>query len=158
MKLRLSVLLLPLILVALDAGAGELDVPIIDLPYNAAHGSRGPSMQQSLGLTAAFYDLSHLGIDKMFGDHRILSKTTIAFFDVATMTLPFPLTDIWLHEEWHRAVMGNRGIDSFNDVYRFKIGGDAIAVSHVRDEDLIRLKRDHPSEIVRLDEAGIEGE
>ena len=62
-------------------------------------------------------------------------------FDVATtLLLPLPFTDAWVHEEWHRAVLGRRGIDSFDDVYRFRVT-DAIAVSHVRDEDLIRLKR-----------------
>jgi hypothetical protein len=145
-------------LIALNAFADDVDVPVIDLPYNAAHGVRGPSMQQSLGLTAAFYDLSTLEIERLTGNHKLLGKTTTALFDVATLSVPFPFTDVWLHEEWHRAVMGNRGINSFNDVYRFDAGGDAINVSHVRDEDLIRLKRDHPSELVRLDEAGIEGE
>src|SRR5207253_1509064 len=58
----------------------------------------------------------------------------------------------------HRAVLGRRGIDSFDDVYRFQFGASSIAVSHVRDEDLIALKRDHPADLVRLDEAGIEAE
>lgn len=69
-----------------------------------------------------------------------------------------PGGDAWLHEEYHRAVMGNRGIDSFNDVYRFNLAASTIAVSHVSDSALVRLKATHPAEQVRLGEAGIEGE
>jgi hypothetical protein len=72
--------------------------------------------------------------------------------------ITLPLADAWLHEEWHRAVLSNRGIASRNDVYNLDLFASTIAVSHLRDEDLVRLKREHPAEQVRLQEAGIEGE
>jgi hypothetical protein len=54
--------------------------------------------------------------------------------------------------------MGRRGVSSFNDVYRLDVDAAWIAVSHVKDADIVRLKRDHPSEWVRTNAAGIEGE
>jgi hypothetical protein len=131
----------------------QLEVPVIDLPYNAAHGLRGPSMQQSLGMTASVYEATHTSIQDAFGKRKRLGEIAVALFDL----LPLPLTDVWIHEEWHRAILGRRGIDSFDDVYLFR-ATDVVAVSHVGDEDLVRLKRDHPADQVRLQEAGIEGE
>ena len=69
-----------------------------------------------------------------------------------------PLGDAWLHEEWHRAVLGRRGISSFNDVYNLPLFSDSIAVSHVRDAELAQLKQNHPAEFVRLSAAGIEAQ
>ena len=115
-------------------------------------------MQQSLAITGSVYELSHQALWDAFGKREWASKTAVGLFDLATTAvLPLPLTDVWLHEEWHRAVLGRRGINSFDDVYYFRVT-DTVAVSHVRDEDLIRLKRDHPADQVRLQEAGIEGE
>ena len=149
--------------VSLTASA-QSDTPKVDITlfdsYNLQHGLRAPSMQQSLSATATTYDLTHLALQNAFGEkHPRLNKTAVALFDgLTTAVTPLPLTDAWLHEEWHRAVMGNRGIDSFDDVYKFQFGANAINVSHVRDEDLIRLKAEHPADLVRLDEAGVEGE
>ncbi len=115
-------------------------------------------MQQSLAMTGAFYELSHEAVWNAFAKREWASRTAVALFDVATtLILPLPFTDAWVHEEWHRAVLGRRGINSFDDVYRFRVT-EAIAVSHVRDEDLVRLKQDHPADQVRLQDAGIEGE
>jgi hypothetical protein len=118
-------------------------------------------MQQSVALAAGLYDAAHLGIERgvaraLGPDRRRLGRAAIAGFDVLAIWLP--PGDAWLHEEWHRAVLGNRGVGSFNDVYRLEIGGESIAVSHATDEDLARLKREHPAESVRLKAAGIEGE
>lgn len=155
-----KLLLLAILLGAVaPLAAQQYEVPVFDLPYNAAHGLRAPSMEQSLALTADVYDASHVALQEAFGERRVLGRTAVALFDLVTMTeTPLPLTDAWLHEEWHRAVLGRRGIDSFDDVYKFRFGETSIAVSHVRDEDLIALKRDHPSDLIRLGEAGIEGE
>lgn len=142
---------------AAQAGAPpRLELPLLDAPYNLAHGYRAPSMQQSRSVTTSFYEASHYGIQKAWGDRKWLARGSILLFDYFTFVLPF--AGIWLHEEYHRAVMGHRGIDSFNDVYKFNLFPDVIAVSHVLDEDLIRLKRDRPAEQVRLGAAGIEGE
>src|SRR6266480_38637 len=155
----MRILLCVILAVASAAYASEpVEIPVVDVPYNDQHGLRGPSMQQSLAMTGAFYELSHEAVWNAFAKREWASKTAVALFDVATtLILPLPFTDAWVHEEWHRAVLGRRGINSFDDVYRFRVT-EAIAVSHVRDEDLIRLKRDHPADQVRLQEAGIEGE
>ncbi|HIO07558.1 TPA: hypothetical protein EYN09_11650 [Candidatus Poribacteria bacterium] len=72
--------------------------------------------------------------------------------------MALPLADAWLHEEWHRAVLNHRGISSFNDVYHLNLFAEMIEVSHVDDQDLVRLKQKYPAEQIRLNEAGIEGE
>ena len=141
---------------ARPAGA-RVDLVLVDAPYNARFGGRAPSMQQSLGLTAGVYDAAHLGIERAFGRRELLGFLAIIGFDVATIAAPFG--DAWLHEEWHRAVLGSRGVGSRNDVYDLRnLFADGISVSHARDEDLARMKREHPAEFVRVKEAGIEGE
>jgi hypothetical protein len=134
----------------------RLDFPLLDAPYNVQHGFRAPSMQQALAVTEGFYEASHLGIQRVWGDRRLLAKATIVAFDWFTIALPG--ADAWVHEEYHRSVLGRRGIASHNDVYKLELGANAIAVSQVRDEDLAALKRDHPAEQVRLSSAGMEAE
>ena len=160
-------LLLPLaaLLIAFTATAedakptGIVDVPIIDIPDMYNNKLRVPTMQQSLGVTSAFYESTAVAIEDLFGKRNRYAKLTIGLFDLLTLAdTPIPPGDAWLHEEFHRAVLSNRRIDSYDDVYKFDFGTNAINVSHVSDEDLIRLKRDHPADQVRLQEAGIEGE
>jgi hypothetical protein len=141
---------------AVRPAAARIDLPLADAPYNLRFGGRGPSMQQSLAVTAGVYDAAHLGIERAFGRRRVLGRTAIAAFDFFGSALPF--ADAWLHEEWHRAVLGNRGVGSFNDVYRLNLAAATISVSRARDEELARLKREHPAEFVRLKAAGIEGQ
>jgi hypothetical protein len=137
----------------------RFDFPILDIPYNVASGLRGPGMAQALSLSEAFYEGTHLAIRRAWHGRGWQTRLSIALWETfASLLLPLPGSDGWLHEEFHRAVLGRRGIDSFNDVYRFRLGGSAIYVSHVRDEDLVRLKREHPAEQIRLSAAGIEGE
>jgi hypothetical protein len=138
---------------------GGFDFTLVDAPYNVAEGLRGPSMRQALDLSIATYDLGHAGVERLFGKHRRLAQTAIALLDLATTAeVALPLTSVWVHEEFHRAMMGRRGVDSFDDVYRLDPDATWIAVSHVRDDDIVRLKRDHPAEWVRTQSAGIEGE
>lgn len=134
----------------------RVDMPLVDAPYNVSNGGRAPSMAQSLAAGTAFQELTHEGIKRAWGKHTTLAGTTIWLFDLFAAELP--LGDAWVHEEYHRAVMGNRGIGSFDDVYLMKLTSEVVAVSHVRDEDLVRLKREHPAEQVRLGAAGMEGE
>ena len=135
------------------------DITLFDAPYNGEQGVRAPSMQQSLDFSILGYEGMHGGIEKLFGSRKKLAKTAITIADLfTTLEVALPLTSVWVHEEFHRVAMGRRGIDSHNDVYDFNIGSDWIAVSHIRDADLARLKREHPAEWVRVNEAGIEGE
>ncbi|MEP6762870.1 MAG: hypothetical protein ABJB66_01105 [Gemmatimonadaceae bacterium] len=134
----------------------RFDLPLLDVPYNTKFGARAPSMQQSLEITAGVYDIAHRAIVRPFGSHTKIAKVTITAFDIFGTTLPF--ADAWLHEEWHRAILGNRGVDSRNDVYLLKLLAPTISVSHVSDEALTAFKAQHPAEFVRIKEAGIEGE
>ncbi|HEY8131871.1 MAG TPA: hypothetical protein VII12_08255, partial [Thermoanaerobaculia bacterium] len=52
----------------------QIEVPVIDLPYNAAHGLRAPSMQQSLAITGSVYELSHQALWDAFGKREWASK------------------------------------------------------------------------------------
>ncbi|MEQ1876301.1 MAG: hypothetical protein ABL958_06625, partial [Bdellovibrionia bacterium] len=123
-----------------------LDVPLADLPFNSWG---APSMEQALQLSTDFLQTGHLVLERMIGDPRSTgARFAILGFDLISMY--FPLGSAWLHEEWHRTVMTRRSISSYNDVYNIPIGSGVIAVSHVSDDDLIRLKRDHPAEFARL--------
>lgn len=164
MQRCLPFLLVMLLVVPLPALAGDepnhtawIDIPLLDLPENLD--GTVPSMQQSLGVGAAFYETSHAAIQSAFGERRGWARAATALFDyVTTAELILPGGDAWVHEEFHRAVMSNHGISSFNDVYKLELSPDAIAVSRVKDDDLIRLKRERPADMVRLGAAGIEGE
>ena len=158
---RLSAALL-LLAVAPAIGAQQrpvglrVDIPIVDSPYNFSNGFRAPSMDQSLGVGETFYEVAHTAIERAWGDRRVASALSLVLFDVFGSLLPGG--DGWVHEEFHRAVLGNRDIDSFDDIYRLNLGASTVAVSHVADDDLVRLKALHPTEQVRLGVAGIEGE
>lgn len=131
-----------------------LDFPVIDAPYNWSDGYTAPSMQQSLHVTKNFYQYAHARIAEEADPRKY--KFYIAAFDVLSFWAPFG--NAWLHEEWHRAVMGHYGIDSYNEIYDFPLFEETIAVSHVDDVDLIRLKADHPADQVRLSSAGLEAQ
>ena len=68
------------------------------------------------------------------------------------------LGTIWVHEEYHRAVIRNRNVDSYNNVYDLRLFGDSVSVSRVRDEDLIALKRKYSHDLIRSHAAGYEGD
>jgi hypothetical protein len=144
---------------ACDPSRARVELPLFDAPYNVEHGYRAPGMPMALGISETFYEASHRAIQRAWGDREVAGRLSVIGWDLLTSAvLPLPGGDVWLHEEFHRAVMGRRGMDSFNDVYKFRIWEDTIAVSRVLDDDLVRLKRDHPAEQVRLGAAGIEGE
>jgi hypothetical protein len=134
----------------------RVDLPILDAPYNFSHGLRAPSMAQSLGVGETFYEVAHTAIERAWGNRRVAAGLSLVLFDVFGSLLPGG--DGWVHEEFHRAVLGNRDIDSFDDIYRLNLGASTVSVSHVEDDDLVRLKALHPTEQVRLGVAGIEGE
>ncbi len=133
-----------------------LEVPVIDYPFNWTDGYTAPSMQQSLHVTKDFYQYSHYKFAEWYEDKPVKRTWSIIAFDIFTTWLPFG--DAWLHEEWHRAVMSHRGVDSYNEVYDFPLFADTISVKRVKDEDLARLKKDHPADMVRLHAAGIEAQ
>ncbi len=54
--------------------------------------------------------------------------------------------------------MTKRGINSFNDVNTFPIGSSVVAVSRIKDEELVRLYNEHRTDFIRLQTAGIEAQ
>jgi hypothetical protein len=156
----------------------QIDLPLADVPYalDAARtvndgrvtfggllkGYANPSMQQSLALSADFYTGAHYGLDKALNRVRKKSLLTKVAYQGLLLFTDFMLGYVpggegWVHEEYHRAAMTRRHVNSFNDVNRLPLGADAIAVSHVTDADLIRFKQEDPAGLVRMQAAGIEG-
>jgi hypothetical protein len=152
-KYLLFVFLAPALSAQDPARPARLELPIIELPYRLVQ----PGMQQSLGITSSFYEATHTLLGKVAPKHSRLTRLGITVFDYFTIAAPFG--DAWLHEEWHRAVLGQNAVDSRNDVWNLRnLFAEAISVSHVSDEDLSRFKRERPRDFVRTKSAGYEGE
>ena len=87
--------------------------------------------------------------------NRALANVTALGLDVLAIKLPYGYA--YQHEEFHRSVMSTHGIYSYDEVWNFGKGLN-IAVTHVKDDDLVYLKDRHPAAQVRLAAAGVEGE
>jgi hypothetical protein len=140
----------------------HFDLPALDVRENAVVGF-WPSMRQSQAITRDAYYLVHgaiytLPYPKEFPKLLVDISDILLIAGADTVIAFVPFGEGWMHEEWHRAVMSRRDIGSYNDVYDFPIFKDLVAVSHVKDDDLIRLKRNHPADQVRMSSAGIEGD
>lgn len=142
-----------------------VDLPLFDVPFNFQSGYYAPSMAQSIGLTKSFHEAAFHGIDWLAdrlagaenrGASIAVWGTTAAAFMIYSSYAPPGVT--WEHEEFHRAVLWNRGVSSRNSVYSFPFFSDLASVDHVSDSDLVRLKRDFPHDMVRAGEAGYEGQ
>ena len=138
------------------APAYKLTLPIVDLPGNKDFDYTKPSMKQSLYFTKGFYQASHYGIEQYWKNNFTASYLSVIVFDVLTTWLP--LSSTWLHEEWHRAVMGKHGIDSYNEVYEMEFFSETISVSNVSDDELITFKQNHPHDFIRMHSAGLESQ
>jgi hypothetical protein len=150
-----------------------IDIPLLDLPANTdndglAFKQFSPSMQQSLGLSKSIAETQQYYTKRLFFNpkkkytlgNKILRELGLASANVVIEMLigstPFGIG--WTHEEWHRAVMNKNNVRSFNDMNTFPIGKELVAVSHVTDADLARLKADNSADFVRLAAAGIEAQ
>ena len=151
----------------------KLDFPLFDLPYQMDAKSavgRGffgsyanPSMSQSLAVSTNVYSAFHFGMKHFYDNSNLREplKRFIYFYGSALGNVLFfwmPGGEGWLHEEYHRAVMSRFGANSFNEMNLFPIGAEVIAVSRVKDEDLVRIKEKSPADMVRLHASGIEGQ
>jgi len=119
-----------------------------DLPIN-------PSMNQSLYWSNSFYSLSHYYLSKYVKKDKI-KELSILTFDILTFYTPLGLA--WLHEEYHRAVLTKYNAKSFNDIYKFPFFKSFVSVSHVADEDLVRIANNYKADFIRLNSAGIESQ
>lgn len=139
-----------------DDTAFIVDLPLYDSPYNTDFDAINPSMTQALQFSKAFYQFSHFHIQSFWGANTDATLISIILFD--TLATWLPLSNGWLHEEWHRSVMGQYGIKSRNDIYELKLFEETISVSNVSDADLIALKKNHPADLIRLHTAGLESQ
>lgn len=146
-----------------------------NLPYNPSvkfkdYGKfyRNLSMQQSTELAAALHGGLYYGHNALWNKIMPVSKSTkhyilnrlfanITALGTDYLAIKLPYGYAFQHEEFHRSVMATRNIYSFDEVWKFGKGLD-IAVTSVKDEDLIYLKQHHPADQVRLSAAGVEGE
>ena len=125
-----------------------LEVPLFDIPYqiyatkttgNFFTSYVNPSMKQSLAMSNNLYGSAHWGINKLtktkseFTD-ILFRNLAAAGFDLFTFYTPLGIG--WLHEEYHRAVMTRRKINSFNDMNTFPFGQSLVYVRKVTDENL----------------------
>ncbi len=153
----------------------KLDLPLFDLPYQISSmdavgkgffGSyANPSMAQSLAVSTDIISGFHYGM-KMFYDKvsiennkfkNILYAGGTALIDILFYFLPLYGGQVWLHEEYHRAVLPEFGIRSFNSVYLFDV--DALgAYVDIKFSDEVYLKKESVADYIRLYAAGMEGE
>ncbi len=145
----------------------QINLPLLDIPFNDSDGYDGnfvTSMRQSTELSKSFYQITYPTLVKALGLHEPQSASSnrflkgLLFASYLFGSSYLPLGDAWVHEEYHRAVLKNRGIDSYNNVYDLEIGGEFIVVSRVKDEDLILFKKKYPHDLIRSHAAGYEGD
>lgn len=136
--------------------AYTVTLPIYDHPYNQSLDLRNPSMNQSLYFSKGFYQFAHYNIQKFWDHSPTASTVSVIIFDAISSWIP--LSSAWVHEEWHRAVMGQYGIDSYDEIFEMEFFSETIAVSDVGDGELIDLKKNHPADLIRLHSAGLESQ
>jgi len=147
-----------------------LEVPLFDIPYqiyatkttgNFFTSYANPSMRQSLAMSNNLYGSAHWGINKLIKTKSeftdiLFRNLAAAGFDLFTFYTPLGIG--WLHEEYHRAVMTRREINSFNDMNTFPFGKALVYVRKVTDENLIMLSDNYNNDFRRLMIAGNEGQ
>lgn len=154
----------------------NLDIPAIDLPFNLDASRTGQlfdsySMQQSLAITQNFHNINYYLSNQLWHKiikpksttrkiwNRVAANVTSGAVDYAFTYYGVVLSPQWLHEEFHRNGLTIRNIASYNETYNQFNGGYANgSISRVKDEDLIRFKREAPQEMIRSFAAGIESE
>jgi hypothetical protein len=132
-----------------------------------SHAYRNLSMQQNTEMARNLHGSLYYGHNLLWAKwipptntkkyllNRLLANATALGTDYLAIKLPYGYA--FQHEEFHRGVMAVNGIYSVDEVWKFGKGLD-IAVTGVKDEDLVFLKEKHPAAQVRLSAAGVEGE
>lgn len=145
-----------------------------ELPFNEKtilkdHGKfyRNLSMEQSAEMATALHGSLYYTHNVIWNNiipakntknyilNRLVANAAALGTDYLAIKLPYGYA--FQHEEFHRSVMASRNIYSFDEIWKFGKGLD-IAVTSVKDEDLIYLKKNFPADQVRLSAAGVEGE
>lgn len=135
------------------------EFPVFDFPYN---NSRAPSMRQSLQLSTNFYLAGHnLILDQIANSDDIQHGQQAGIWTILGMVAfdqaagYLPLGNIWMHEEWHRASLGRRGINSTNNMYNLS---NFVTSTGFQIADVAKLKMYQPQDLVRVMSAGIEAQ
>lgn len=154
----------------------QIDLPLLDLPFQRDAARAGElfdsySMQQSLAVTQNLHRVNYHFNNRLWHGiirpdtkrkrvyNRIAANLTSGLVDYVFTYYGVVLSPQWLHEEFHRAGLTVRGISSYDETYnRFNGGFANGSVSRVKDEDLVRFKKEAPQELVRSFAAGIESE
>ena len=149
-----------------------IDFPLIDYPFikypsktNFATNNTwlNPSMSQALATSSDLYFITHYTLKKLILKNDTNSiwrklglQLAVVGADEFTQYMPFGF--VWVHEEFHRAIMTKNLVGSNDDANKFLLFSGGLKIRGSRDEDLARLKRDNPKDFVRLHEAGLEGD
>jgi hypothetical protein len=150
---------------AIDPGSNvcvRTDLALLDLPYNSKAADHWPSMAQSRSIAASLNEIGCYGIAAAIDQLRTPFARICAISGMETALLfvstYLPFGNTWVHEEYHRAVLANRGIDSYDGLYNFDYDINAVSVSQVTDEALTTLKAQHPEDLIRCHSAGHEAQ
>ena len=154
----------------------KLDLPLFDFPYQidamntVGHGFFGSyanlSMAQSLAISTDIISGFHYGM-KVFYDEvpiknnklkKVLYAGGTALGDFLFRLLPLFGGDVWLHEEYHRAVLPEFGIRSFNSEYLIDVSIALGGYVDIKFSDEVYLKKESVADFTRLYVAGMEGE
>lgn len=146
-------------LIALASPAPEprmLPLTELELPQYAI-----PTWEQAFEISRLEIEVGHETIHQLAG--RLLPPRWAFWVELLGMAAFDGLVQLlpggggWLHEEGHRAVLATHGIESLN-AFDFGSPCNPRAVCGVADEDLAAMKRDHPTDWIRLQAAGLEAE
>ncbi len=152
---------------AIRAGGGSLPQSVRAEARDYGNFYRNLSMVQSTEMARNLHGSLYFGHNVLWNNlvepkntkkyilNRLVANVAALGTDYLAIKLPYGYA--FQHEEFHRAVMSARHIYSYDEVWKFGKGLD-IAVTNVKDEDLIYLKLNHPADQVRLSAAGVEGE
>jgi len=152
---------------AIRAGGWGLPLPVKAEARNYGNFYRNLSMEQSTEMARNLHGSLYFGHNVLWNNliepkntkkyilNRFIANLAALGTDYLAIRLPYGFA--FQHEEFHRAVMSARHVYSYDEVWKFGKGLD-IAVTNVKDEDLIYLKSNHPADQVRLSAAGVEGE
>lgn len=152
---------------AIRAGGGDLPQSVTPGAGDYGNFYRNLSMEQTTEMARNLHGSLYYGHNviwnvviepnstKRYILNRVVANIAALGTDYLAIKLPYGFA--YQHEEFHRAVMSSRHIYSYDEVWKFGKGLD-IAVTNVKDEDLVYLKANHPADQVRLSAAGVEGE
>ena len=148
----------------------KFDLPLFDFPYQADAANRpggsfwsaygSPSMSQSLAVTTNLNSAFALGMNELAKKHA--NHRYFSYLNYAGAFLVSGFALVWLHEEYHRSIYTRHGINSdityLVNLNELSVGGyvSVTDLSRENTDNLRRLIRKHPSELIRVGTSGLE--